>query len=163
MPDVPPIIISDDASETDELGSFLEKVSCAPLFVYTWPKAIHTARARIALREDPFAHYPVFSRYIKEILDHINSDGRPDSDFIYPDENAIKLEISKRSPIDTLQEATRERMRGQGWDLAAVWRWVGAGLAFGCAAGGSKALLDLLKLWVEERKGRRIKIKKRRR
>ena len=36
---------------------------------------------------------------------------------------------------------------------------ISAPIAIACAAGGCKALVELLKTWVEDRKGRRIKIK----
>jgi hypothetical protein len=44
------------------------------------------------------------------------------------------------------------------WD--AVLSSISVPIAIVCAAGASKAFIDLLRTWVEERKGRRIKIKR---
>jgi hypothetical protein len=58
--------------------------------------------------------------------------------------------------VDALNDITACRLIGIESELL---RGICYAIAMGCAAGGTKALIDLLKAWVEERKGRRIKIK----
>lgn len=37
--------------------------------------------------------------------------------------------------------------------------WIAIATAFGCSAGGTKGIIDLLKAWVEERKGRCVRLR----
>lgn len=43
------------------------------------------------------------------------------------------------------------------WDV--ILRGISMPLTLACAAGGAKVLVDLLKLWVEDRKGRKVTIR----
>jgi len=72
-------------------------------------------------------------------------------------ENSGKVEVS--IPIINSRTSRGELFGGGGGE----WAWAQAfatAITAICAAGGTKMVIELLKAWVEERKGRRIRIKK---
>lgn len=140
-----PVIITVESagdSHTEEFAEFVERTACAAIFApVAWsPADVTRIRAASSL-----------GSYIEQGTAR---------------DEPTQLEIRVELPPPTRE--AHFRLRGEafrfawaaGWDWSAVLQWIGMGLTVGCAAGGSRALVGLLKAWVAERKGRKIKIRK---
>jgi hypothetical protein len=83
----------------------------------------------------------------------------PIGPYIVSGGSSKSLNVKSSIIIDTPDTRTSDRRSLHvSWDI--VLEEIGQILAIVCAAGGSKALIDLLRAWVEERSGRKIRIKR---